>query len=255
MLYFQIKTQVLIKQKITYLKKQGFFTTHSGDSPANIFQDKNRLTITGHVIFNQAGTCTRRRKHNIEGTSRQKHIVQSLCATIPGQASPLLQPEASLFPRHFYISAKKDKCSILGARPIFLMNSKRYNYGFASTLSQARLHMTNPFSTTSSDPNFMCMYFDQLANMALNNNHSRDLFQRGFVVDNKSACGLSARDKGHTDLSGSVDSRKMVLNLSASQKYIKYTWFLTFTANHSQHLGLHFLHQWNFKKQWKKHME
>jgi len=110
--------------------------------------------------------------------------------------------------------------------------------------------MTNPFSTSSSDPNFMCMYFDQLANMSLNNNHSRDLFQRGFVVDNKSACGLSARDKEHTDLAGSVDSRKMVLNLSASQKYIKYTWFLTFTANHSAHPGLNFLHHWKTSKVW-----
>ena len=116
------------------------------------------------------------RKYNIEGTSRQKHLVQSLCATVPGQASPLLQPEASLFPRHFYIAAKNDPCAILGARPIFLISSKKHCYGFASTLSQARLHMTNPFSTTSSDPNLMCMYFDQLANMALNNNHSRDLF-------------------------------------------------------------------------------
>jgi len=80
----------------------GFFTTNSGDLPPNIFQDKNRLAVTGHVIFNQVGTCTRRRKYNIEGTSRQKHLVQSLCATVPGQASPLLQPEASLFPRQFF---------------------------------------------------------------------------------------------------------------------------------------------------------
>ena len=115
--------------------------------------------------------------------------------------------------------------------------------------------MTNPFSTTSTDPNFMCMYFDQLANMALNNNHSRDLFQRGFVVDNKSACGLSAREKNHSDLSGSIDSRKMVLNLSASQKYIKYTWFLTFTANHSEHPGLHFLHHWKKSKAWTREIK
>ena len=173
----------------------GFFTTHTGDSPINILQDQKKLSVTGHVIFNQAGTCTTRKNHNITGTSRQKHLVQSLCATIPGQASPLLQPEASLFPRHFYIAANNDKCSILGARPLFLINSKRHIYGFSSTLSQARLHMTNPFSTTSTDPNLMCMYFDQLANMSLNNNHSRDLFQRGFVVDNKSACGLSTREK------------------------------------------------------------
>ena len=167
-----------------------------------------------------------------------------MCATTSGKNAPLLQPESSLFPRHFYISAKTDNCSILGARPLFCMNSKTFNYGFCSTLSQARLHMTNPFSTTSTDPNFMCMYFDQLANMALSNNHSRDVLERGFVVDNKSSCGLGVRDKASSTLSGSVDSKRMVKNLSASQKYIKYTWFLTFTANHSAHPGLNFLHHW-----------
>ena len=46
----------------------------------------------------------------------------------------------------------------------------------------------------------------------------------------------------------------MVRNLSASQKYIKYTWFLTFTANHSAHPGLNFLHKWKTSKEWTKHV-
>ena len=129
------------------------------------------------------------------------------------------------------------------------MNPKKHTYGFASTLLQARVHMTNPY-TTFSDPKFMCFYFYQLANMALNENHSRDLFERGLVVDNKSASGLSVRDKAISSLSGSVDSRRMVCNLSVSQKYIKYTWFLTFSANHSEHPGLHFLHKWKQSKEW-----
>ena len=100
-----------------------FFTKNSGGCPRNVVHDEGRDSVTGHIIFNQVRTCTRRRNQNIEGTSRQKHLVQSLCATIPGQASTLLQPEAILFPRHFYISADKDRCSILGARPLFLINS------------------------------------------------------------------------------------------------------------------------------------
>ena len=220
-----------------------FYTTNSGECPVNVLQDSSRETVTGNVIFNQVGSCTNRFSRRIEGTSRQKHFVQKLCATTSGKNAPLLQPESSLFPRHFYISAKTDNCSILGARPLFCMNSKTFNYGFCLTLSQARLHMTNPFSTKSTDPNFMCMYFDQLANMSLNNNHSRDTFQRGFVVDKKSSCGLGVQDKATTGFSGCVDSRKMVSNLSASQRHIMYTWFLKFTASHSQYPGLHFLHQ------------
>lgn len=92
------------------------------------------------------------------------------------------------------------------------------------------MHMTNPYSSTSTDSRFMCLYFDEMGNSILGNHHSRDVFQRGFVVDNKSAFGMTVRDKGHTQLAQSVDSRKMVLRLSASQKYIKWTWFLTFTA-------------------------
>ena len=101
-----------------------FYTTNAGECPVNVLQDKVRDTVPGHVIFNQVGSCVNRRNKSIEGTSRQRHLVQSLCASIPGKNAPLLQPEATLFPRHFYISAKTDSCSILGARPLFLMNSK-----------------------------------------------------------------------------------------------------------------------------------
>ena len=134
------------------------------------------------------------------GTNCQRHLIQKLCATIPGQASPLIQPEATLFPHHFYAAAEHDQCSILGAQLIFLLSSKTYPYGFTSTLMQARIHMTNPYSTTSTDPNHMCFYFDQLENKVLNQGYSRDVLERGFVVDDKSPNGMSIRDKGSSGL-------------------------------------------------------
>ena len=162
---------------------QGFFSTDVGDEPVNIVPDNKMIVVAGHVIFNQAGKCTTRHNQSITGTSRKRYIIQSLCASTPGQAFPLLQPEACLFPRHFYISAQHDECSILGAQPLFLLCSKTHPYGFSSMLTQARMHMTNPSSTTSTDPNLMCLYFDMLGNMVMNNCHSRDIFERGFVVD------------------------------------------------------------------------
>ena len=51
--------------------------------------------------------------------------------------------------------------------------------------------MTNPCSTTSTDPLQMCYYFDELGNVAFNTCRSRDVFQRDFVVDDKSATGMS----------------------------------------------------------------
>ena len=233
---------------------EGFTTTDAGDEPVNIQQNETMISVAGHVIFNQVGKCTTRHKQTINGTSRQKYIVQSLCATTPGQASPLIQPESSIFPRHFYISATNDECSILGAQPLFLLCSKTHPYGFASVLDHARMHMTNPSSTTSTDPNFMCLYFDILGNMVMSKCHSRDIFERGFVVDNKSAYGMSVREQNHTKLSGSVDSRRMVMNLASSQKYIKYTWFLTFTANQSEHPGLSHLHEWKNSSKWTRNI-
>ena len=201
----------------------GFATTNSADIGINKEQDLTTDTVSGHVIFNQAGSCLNRGNCNIHGTSRQSHLIQSLCATIPGTASPLLQPEASLFLRHFYIASQHDSISILGARPLFLYNKETCPYGFASTLSQARVHMSNPFSTTSTDPNLMCFYFDELGNRMMNNYHSRDVFRRGFVVDNKSLNGIGLRQSNQYNLNGSLDGRKMVLNFSASQEYIKYS--------------------------------
>ena len=187
---------------------EGFFTTNS----ANISLDVKRNStdtnaVSGHVIFNQIGNCAMRKTRNINGTSRQKHMIQSLCASTPNQSHPLLQPEASLFPRHFYISASNDLCATLGAQPLFLLTPRKNKYGFTSILTQARIHMTNPFSTTSTDPNLMCYYFDTLENIVLGKSYSRDIFERGFVVDDKSAYGMSVRDKNHTELVGSVDSR------------------------------------------------
>lgn len=232
-----------------------FFATDSGNLPVNVRDSNiNDEVVSGHVIFNQIGSCTQRRQHTITGTSRQRHFTQGLAATTKGTSSPILQPVASLYPRHFYAAAEHDKCAILGAEPIFTLTGKKHAYGFASTLAQARIHMTSASSTTASDMDLMCYYFDLLGNKLLSNCHSRDLFKRGFVCDNKSPTGLGVRDKEYTDLSQSVDSRKMVMNLSTSQKYIKYTWFLTFTLNQMLHPGLRHLHAWKESTGWTKNI-
>ena len=93
--------------------------------------------------------------------------------------------------------------------------------------------MTNPYSKQITDPNHMFYYFNFFGNITFNKHHSIYFYERGFVVDNKSDNGMSVRDTGKSELSGSVYNRQMVQNLSSSQKYIEYTWLLTFTANSS----------------------
>ena len=79
---------------------------------------------------------------------------------------------------------------VLG-RCVYRHQRSIHTYGFASTLQHAWIRITNPSSTTSTDPKLMCTYFDELGNMTLNSNHSQDLFQQGFVVDNNRSTGMS----------------------------------------------------------------
>ena len=58
------------------------------------------------------------------------------------------------------------------------------------------------------------------------------------------------REKGHTNLAECVDSQKMVMNLAMSQKYIDWTWFLTFTLNQKEHPGLFHIHEWKSSMKW-----
>eukprot|EP00957_Ditylum_brightwellii_P179010 13635512-Ditylum_brightwellii.AAC.1 len=134
------------------------------------------------------------------------------------------------------------------------MSYRKNPYGFASALQHAQMRMTDPSSSTSTDPKLMCCLFDELGNMTLNSNHSCDVFQRGFVVDNKSSSGVAVREKGHTNLSECVNSQKMVMNLSMSPKYIDWTWFLTFTLNKKEHPGLAHIHEWKNYMDWTKYI-
>jgi len=76
-----------------------------------------------------------------------------------------------------------------------------------------------------------------MCNKALCHTHSRDVTDRGFVVDKKSSTGLSVRNKGKSIVSDSIDSHQMVRSLSASQECIKYDLFLTFTCCQEDHPG------------------
>ena len=47
-----------------------------------------------------------------------------------------------------------------------------------------------------------------LGNMVIIKYYSRNIFEKGFVVNNNSAYGISIRDQNHTNLSSSIDSKK-----------------------------------------------
>ena len=78
---------------------ESFPAIKSAQTPINISQHNTNDMISGHIIFNQVGNCTIRINRSIGVTSRQKHCIQNPCAKTPGQAYPLLQPEAGLIPK------------------------------------------------------------------------------------------------------------------------------------------------------------
>ena len=234
--------------------EHGFSSTHAGDLPIAVEQGLKGERVDGHVIFNQVGGCVSRHNGSISGTSRQKHWIQSLCSSVSGHSIPLMQPEAALFPRHFYIASTLDRRSTLGARPLACMTSSTYAYGIESALGHARQRMTDPTSSVGTDPSFVCSVFDELGNLEMNRHHSRDVYDKGFVVDSASRTGMTVRDTGSTGLSESVDSHKMVLNLARSQKYIDWSLFYTDTANQSERPGLHGLHSWLRSMAWSEEL-
>ena len=49
----------------TMVFDEGFATTNAADLAVNINQDPKSDAVSGHVIFNQVGSCTIRRNHTI----------------------------------------------------------------------------------------------------------------------------------------------------------------------------------------------
>ena len=88
------------------------------------------------------------------------------------------------------------------------------------------------------------------ANLAATQSDTRLIIDRGltFSKDNNN---IKLRGSNDSELLGSVDSKEMVKNLCTSQSHIKWSYFLTFTANHTRHFGLRKIRKWITEKRWK----
>ena len=77
------------------------------------------------------------------------------------------------------------------------------------------------------------------------------IVDRGLTVSEDKYGNLGVRGCNDSSLLGSIDSVQMVKNLCTSQKYISWSYFLTFTANQSRHFGLRKIKEWLDTKGWK----
>ena len=107
-------------------------------------EDKNWLIRTnGHVLLNQTGKLLTRRHNNMNSNKIQKHFIQSIASTVPGNCIPLLYPEGMMFPSIFW--KMLDDGTIVGAIPSSLMNQQHANTrAFAFHKDVYRSRLTSP---------------------------------------------------------------------------------------------------------------
>ena len=184
----------------------------------------------------------------------QQNFLQRIMSTIQGLSIPLLYLMASCFPRHFYAQATHDPIAILGSAPISCYTNATNPHGFASTLSIARNLGTHSSSSTSTCPITWSFLYDVQANKVAGGIDSRLISRNGFIVDVKSKNGISTRAKDQSALMESVDSHQAALDLAATQPYVGFDWFLTFTCNQAEHPGISHLHAHKESMKWTKHI-
>ena len=142
-----------------------FYTTQAGDIPVHIEHNPDMDRVQGHVLYNQAAVCTTHNDKRITGSQPQRNFVQRLCATTPGQASPILSLEQCLgFGRIFWSCATSDCHAVLGALPSWAYSSTSYPNGFASLPDTVRSRVTASGQITGTCPHYHRFLFDILGN-------------------------------------------------------------------------------------------
>jgi predicted GIY-YIG superfamily endonuclease len=227
-------------------------TTNAGEIAIEV-EEKVRygFKFSGSNMLNNVGSLLTRSSHDFKNSRYVEHNIQKLCSVANCECIPLLYPEAMLFPSIHWKSTD-DNCSIVGAIPSSLLNSYSQKEGFASVQQHIRTRLTCPSCATNSDPNYIIHCYDVLANMAASQNDTRLVINRGLTVGKDKYGSLGVRGCNDSSLLGSVDSKQMVKNLCSSQKYVSWSYFLTFTANQSRHFGLKPIRSWLKRKGWQQ---
>ncbi|MGB0404839.1 MAG: hypothetical protein ACPGDB_01450, partial [Fusobacterium sp.] len=218
-------------------------TTDTGDICVLVEEDENNNdVIDGHVILNQCGSLLSRNDNHIRSYRTQKHFLQRIASIVNNETIPLLYPEAMLFPSIFWYLSK-DSGSYLGAIPSCLLGSDLSLHGIASIKSHIDTRLTTQFSTSSTNPSYISFQFDILSNLLLNVVDSRLIIARGLTCTDGNV-GIKLRSSNETSLHDSIDSKQIVKNLCASQKYLPMHFFLTFTVNQMEHFGIKNIKSW-----------
>jgi len=74
-------------------------------------------------------------------------------------------------------------------------------------------------------------------------------------VDVKSRDGLALREsENKSNMNESVDSHQAALGVAATQKWLKFDLFMTWTCNQSEHPGIKHLHSFKESMEWTQYI-
>ena len=89
-------------------------------------------------------------------------------------------------------------------------------------------------------------------NLATNHHDTRMVVNKGLTASRNEYSGLSLRGgSDESPLLDSIDSKQMIKNSMASQKYHPFDFFLTFTCNMKKHFGTKPIKEWIDGDEWK----
>jgi hypothetical protein len=107
-----------------------FLITNAGDIFCKAIPHDHMEHVSGHLLLNQAPIFLKRYgKAPVSGTQAQKHFIQPLASSIPGESSPLLYMESSLFTGIFYMPS-------LQSTPNYYTMSHFEHDGFANSMEE-----------------------------------------------------------------------------------------------------------------------
>eukprot|EP00957_Ditylum_brightwellii_P021133 1593012-Ditylum_brightwellii.AAC.1 len=230
-----------------------FITTYAGDITAEVNeQTVYGFKFSGCNILNSDGSLLAQKQHELKVGSYISHHMQRFFQQSKGKYIPLLYLETMLFPSIYWKTAG-NSCSIVGAILSSLLNNAMSQDGYATSQQHIHTRLTSLFASTSTDPRYIAHCFDIMSNISASFSETRVIMSKGLTVDDDKKCSLNACGNKESSFLCSIDSKQQVRNLCTSQKYCRWSHFLTFTANQNKYFGTKIVHKRIYKKGWQKY--
>ena len=213
-------------------------------NPLDIQMNSAMAHIGMHSILNHAGSMLMRHNRELKPSRIEQQFLQKIIVGSPGETVPLVTLDPMLFPDLCPFDNNYDG-SIIGGIPTALFSgvtqAKRYNIG--DIHAHARIRMTCPFSTSSTQIRSMFFYYDAISNEKLSTTDSRIIKHRG-IFSTGMVGGLRATQQIDRVFTECMDNHAMVNCLCALQRYQPDNLFITFTPNQAMTPGLKSVMDW-----------